>query len=180
VNTFLDGTAVVSGSFTDTILFAPDTPDEIRLTAETIVERDAFLARYDRDGNLMWVRQAQGIDNDEATALATLPGGDCIVAGSFMTAITFGVDEANETTLLTDREFDRNIFVARYNGDGRLETAVRVPAISAASDVGVMWGGDVLVAGWVAGGATLDDVTGAPIPIRSAGAKDAFLARLAF
>lgn len=180
VGTFLDGSAVVSGSFTDTVLFAPDTANETRLTAGTILDRDVFVARYDRDGNLVWVRHAPGIDNDEATALATLPGGDVIVAGTFTTTITLGVDEATETTLATDRELDRNIFVARYNNDGRLETAVRVPAISAAYDAGVVVGGDVLVAGWVTGAATLRDLTGAAIPVSSAGAKDAFLARLVF
>ena len=180
VAAFLDGSVVVTGSFTDTILFAPDTADEIRLTAETILDRDAFVARYDRDGNLEWVRHAQGIDDDEAIAVAVIMGGDCIVAGTFTTTITLGAGEANETTLTADSEFDRNIFVARYSGDGHLRAAARVPAISTALDAGVVPGGDVLVAGWLAGRATLRDTAGVTIPIASAGAKDAFLARMDF
>ncbi len=177
---FLDGSVVVAGTFTDTVTFAPDTANETTLAAESMLERDAFVAKYDSNGNFEWVRHAQGIDDDEATAVATIAGGSFVVAGTFTTTITLGVGEANQTTLAAPFEFDRNIFVARYDANGRLQAAARVPGISAAHDTGVVPGGDVLVAGWLAGGATLRDVTGAAIPVSAAGGIDAFLARLAF
>jgi len=103
-----------------------------------------------------------------------------VVAGTFTTTITLGAGEPNETTLNTPFEFERNIFVARYDANGRLEAAMRVPAISGACDAALVPGGSVLVAGWLADSATLYDVTGAPVRVSSAGAEDAFLARVAF
>jgi hypothetical protein len=180
IGALLDGSVILAGSFFDTVTFAPDTPGETTLMVDTILHRDAFIARYDRDGDFAWARHLEGIDDDEVAAVATIAGGSFVVAGTFTTALTLGVDEPNETTLMADFEFDRNIFVARYNAAGRLEAAERVPAISAAFDVGVVPGDEVLVAGWVSGASTLRSTTGATIPIRAAGEADAFLARLDF
>ncbi len=180
IGAFLDGSVAVTGTFTDRIVFAPDTAAEVTLTARNMLDSDAFVARYDRDGNLAWARQTRGIDADEGIAVATILCGSCVVAGTFTTTITLGAGEPNETTLNTPFEFERNIFVARYDANGRLEAAMRVPAISGACDAALAPGGNVLFAGWLAGSATLYDVTGAPVRVSSAGAEDAFLARVAF
>jgi hypothetical protein len=180
VAAFLDGSVMVTGSFTDRITFAPGTANEVELTAQNRFESDAFLARYDRNGNLAWARQTRGSDGVEGIAVAAIPGGSCVLAGTFTTSITLGAGEANETTLNTAFAYESNLFLARYNAAGRLEAAMRVPAIGGASDVVISPAGGVLAAGWIAGGTTLYDTTGAPLRVSSMGAEDAFVARVVF
>ena len=177
---FLDGSAVVVGTFTDTIVFAPDMANETTLVAQNKFDRDVFIAKYDRNGNLEWARQGTGIDDDYATTVSSTPGGRFFVAGTFTTAITLGPGEANETTLLTDREYDRNIFAAWYDADGLLDRAMRIPAVSAAFGAGVLPSGNVMVGGWIAEPMSFLDSNGLTISIAPEGSKDAFLARLAF
>ena len=177
---FLDGSVVVTGSFTDRITFAPGMANELQLVAQNTFDSDAFLARYDRNGNLAWARQTRGIEAAEGIAVAAIPGGSCVLAGTFTTRITLGAGETNETTLNSTFEYESNLFLARYSAAGRLEAAMRVPAIGGASDVSITPAGGVLLAGWIAGDATLYDSTGAPLRVSSMGAEDAFVARVLF
>ena len=164
IGAFLDGSVAVTGTFTDRIVFAPDTAAEVTLTARNMLDSDAFVARYDRDGNLAWARQTRGIDADEGIAVATILCGSCVVAGTFTTTITLGAGEPNETTLNTPFEFERNIFVARYDANGRRgghagaghQRRVRCRSRARRQRAGRRW---------LADSATLYDVTGAPVRV---------------
>jgi hypothetical protein len=77
---------------------------------------DIFVAKYDRDGALVWAkRTAQGI------GIATTPRGESYVTGSFGQSFyppfggtaTFGLDEPNQTTLLSPGG-SAEIFVAKF------------------------------------------------------------------
>jgi hypothetical protein len=71
---------------------------------------DIFLAKYNPVGNLLWVRQAGGTNDDEGNAVASDSAGNITVAGKFSSAATFG------NTNISGNGVD--IFVARYDSTG--------------------------------------------------------------
>jgi DNA-binding beta-propeller fold protein YncE len=91
-----DGSCVVTGTFQGMAVFGAD---EARETTLNAFEGTAlFVARYDRAGMLVWVRQAEGT----ASAVATWPDGSCVLTGS------------------ADGSAIDPLFLARYDADGAL------------------------------------------------------------
>lgn len=73
---------------------------------------DAFVARFDRDGNLMWAESVGGTGDDRALALVSTDFGICYLTGYFVSpVITFG-DFQLVNTGATD------IFITRLEPDG--------------------------------------------------------------
>ncbi len=56
----------------------------------TTGDKDLCLAKYDSKGELMWVLQGGGSENDEGMCVVADQAGICYVAGQFNTAATFG------------------------------------------------------------------------------------------
>ena len=75
--------------------------------------QDAFVARYNRAGTLLWVRQAGGFTNDDARGVATDGQGNAYVTGGFGEVATF-----SQFTLKSAGQSD--IFVAKYDPEGQL------------------------------------------------------------
>ncbi len=82
-----------------------------------------FIARYETDGTLTWVKRAGGADDTEGLDVAVAPDGDTLVVGAFGSyatpsdlSTTFGLGEPNETTLTSARLVD--MFIARFDNDG--------------------------------------------------------------
>jgi hypothetical protein len=89
---------------------------------ETHVGEGPFIAKYDTDGVLLWVRSGIG-GSDVAVAI----DGSYEVTGHIREETTFGEGEPNETVLtpaaLSDTWTD--VFVAEYEPGGALNWAVR-------------------------------------------------------
>jgi hypothetical protein len=106
------GDSYVTGLFSGTATFGHDEPNET-----TLIDAggtDIFVAKYDRDGALLWATRAGGANSDAAFAIASTHDGESSVAGRFRGAATFGQDEPNETTLTSPGDTDFDIFVAKY------------------------------------------------------------------
>ena len=59
-----------------------------------------FVAKYARDGTLLWATSAGGIScGRQGLGIATDPRGNSYVTGDFSGTATFGAGEANETVL---------------------------------------------------------------------------------
>lgn len=133
ISGFTDGSFVVAGT-----MFGPGArtfgPGEAN---ETVVnqsaERTVFLARYETDGTLAWVRPLSvdpvvGESSAaifDATAVA-LPDGNVLLASRLDGQSTFGAGEANETVLSSVGFTGEIGVVAKYSGDGTLVWARRV------------------------------------------------------
>jgi hypothetical protein len=103
----------VAGSFAGTTTFG-----STNLTsAGTNDLPDIFLAKYDSNGNALWVRQAGGAGDDEAYGIAADRTGNVSITGRFASPATFG------NTNLTGNGTD--IFVARYDALGNFLWARR-------------------------------------------------------
>jgi predicted regulator of Ras-like GTPase activity (Roadblock/LC7/MglB family) len=110
------GDSYVTGGFGGTVIFGQGEPNETTLTS---AQGNIFVAKYDRDGALLWATQAGGgaAPGEGGTDIATNDLGDSYVTGHISDSATFGRGEPNETTLTSAQG---NIFVAKYDRDGAL------------------------------------------------------------
>ncbi len=166
-----DDGAVLAGEFENTAVFAPGTEEETAVTATG--RYDMFVARYDGDGKLLWVRTGGGEGRSHAAAAVTLPDGGLAASGCFARHAVFGAGETNELTV--DSDTGDGIFVVRYREDGSLVWVRGLPATRTdeGSALLALPDGSLLVAGHFGRPVMFDAVSLAPD-----GASDAFLARL--
>lgn len=52
--------------------------------------KDAFIAKYNLKGDLLWTLQGGGIEDDECMTITTDAGGNCYVAGQYISKASFG------------------------------------------------------------------------------------------
>jgi hypothetical protein len=136
---------IVGGVFQGSFIFGQGTAGERQVVSEG--GRDVFLARYDLDGNLAWVREAGGIEDENLLGVAATPDGGAVVCGDFKQSCVFGEGEPNETTLISEADFDG--YVARYASDGGLlwAKAIHGPGRVNVRDVAVGPLGEVVAVG---------------------------------
>jgi hypothetical protein len=116
----VDGTGIVyvAGAFSGVSTWDGGANPGVTLTSRGGL--DAFLARYTADGDLEWVAQAGGDEDDIGFGVAvTEDGGSVYLAGGFENTATFGT-----ATALTSAGLD-DAFVARYEAGGAFEWARR-------------------------------------------------------
>lgn len=118
---------------------------------------DIFVAKYDRDGNVLWARKAGGnsaIYGDSGFAVRIDMDGNAVVAGYFSSTANFG------STNLSTAGFD-DIFVAKYDAAGALLWARK--AGGANLDIGYGLGldssGNAYVTGFFSGTAAFDGMS---------------------
>jgi hypothetical protein len=92
------GNSYVTGYFIRTATFGEGEDNETELTAGD-EDFDIFVAKYDRDGLLVWAKQAGGTDYDQGADIAIDGSGNSYVTGLFSGAATFGAGEENEIVL---------------------------------------------------------------------------------
>ena len=111
---------------------------------------DLFLAKYDTDGNALWVKAASGSANDLATALALDDGGNAYLTGSFHAGAVFG-------NIGLTNSGSTNFFVAKYDSGGNVLWARTTSGTnySQGSGVCVDAGTNVYVTGFLLGSLNL-------------------------
>ncbi|MCX6647279.1 MAG: hypothetical protein NTY09_13115 [bacterium] len=114
-----DNSTVVTGKFSGSATFGPGEPNQTVLSSAG--DQDIFIARYNPDGTLAWVKQAGGPGNDYGIGITTLSDNSIVVTGMFGDSATFGPGEPNQTALTSDGNWDT--FIARYNSYGTLAWA---------------------------------------------------------
>ena len=146
-----DGSSIVAGSFTGSMTFGEDEPQETTFVTEGNPEsyEDIFIARYGPDGTLAWARRAGSSGDELAYDIAALPDGSSFITGTIAGDSVFGEGEENETTLANDHD---GVFIARYEADGTLAWARRADGlVSVGYAVAPFSDGSVLVSGWFDG-----------------------------
>ncbi|MHC4449597.1 MAG: hypothetical protein ACYS0E_05550 [Planctomycetota bacterium] len=138
VSTFTDGSVVVAGHFTGTIVLGPGESNETRLDSRD-AGYDGFVARYDASGRVVWAHGVQGGGNDFADHVVAAGDGSgaCLVAGRFTSDLDFGFTGTND------------IFLARYLADGTLDwsKAIVGPHLDEANGLAATIDGGCLVTG---------------------------------
>lgn len=82
---------------------------------------DAFLAKYDGDGNQLWIRQLAGTDDDVGTAVVTDASGAIYVAGGTQGKL-IGLTSGSGVAFLAKYDSDGNRLWVRQYGDERRST----------------------------------------------------------
>ena len=128
---------------------------------------DIFIAKYDENGNFIWVEQAGGTDSQVGQGIAVDGSGNSLVTGWFMGTATFG-----DTTLTNLGGSD--IFVAKYDENGNFIWAVQAGGINEewGNGIAVDVSANILVTGSFLGSATFGDTT-----LTSLGGSDIFVAK---
>ncbi len=103
IDTDMNGNVYVTGYFYGTKQFDNET-----ITSSG--QNDIFTAKYDGNGNLIWLSQAGGIKNQYSTAISVTNSGECYVAGNLLDTTNFG-----STIINGDCSF-----VANYSASGTL------------------------------------------------------------
>lgn len=80
-------------------------------------DSDAFLRRYDLEGNIVKQLELGGALNQHAYDLALAPNGDIVIGGAFQESIDFG-----GASLQSGGSFDG--FVARFDSEGTFKSAM--------------------------------------------------------
>ncbi|MCX6646326.1 MAG: hypothetical protein NTY09_08215 [bacterium] len=115
-----DNSTVVTGWFWGIATFGPGESNQTVLTS--VGEEDFFIARYNPDGTLAWVKSAGGgFGYIMGYGITALSDNSTVVTGYFSGTPTFGPGEPNQTVLASAGGGD--IFIARYNPDGTLAWA---------------------------------------------------------
>ncbi|HOC57030.1 MAG TPA: immunoglobulin domain-containing protein [Verrucomicrobiota bacterium] len=160
-----DGNILVSGYFQSQATFGTSV-----LTANLTNQSDAFLAKYDTTGNVLWAKPAGGALGDFGKALATDLGGNAFLAGSFK-----GTAQFNPFTASSVGSAD--MFVAMYDATGRLVKVRRGGGVGddAGQAVAVDGRGNALIAGSHAAPAAFGDTA-----LANVGGLDAFVTKVSF
>jgi len=135
------GNVHVCGVFQETVDFDPG-QDAVRLTSRA--DSDGYVAKYDQDGQFVYVAQIEGTGNVRPQGIATDAAGGAYVAGWFKESATFG------STVLESRSSSLDIFVAKLDDAGNYLWAVGFggPADDMAAEIAVDAVGGVYVTGY--------------------------------
>jgi hypothetical protein len=120
-----DGNSYVTGHFLGTVTFGLGHANETTLESAAGAGSNFFLAKYDPDDQLLWVRHAgdevEHIGSAQGQAVAVDVHGNAYVSGVFFNAARFGSGETGETSFGPTRT--DNLFIAKYGADGDLAWA---------------------------------------------------------
>jgi uncharacterized delta-60 repeat protein len=170
-----DNSIVVTGLFQGSATFGQYEPNQTVLTSDSC--HDIFVARYNPNGTLAWVKGAGGVTDDDGNAITALSDDSTVVTGFFNGSAIFGPGESNQTTLTSAGSGD--IFIARYNPDGTLAWAKRAGGI--ADDVGkaiiTLLDNSIVVTGSFTESAKFGPSESNQTILTSAGGEDIFIAR---
>ncbi len=128
---------------------------------------DVFIAKYDTNGNAIWVKKGGGTGWEYGNGIAIDNRGNCIITGSFLGSATFG------TTTLTSSG-SNDAFVAKYNGNGGFLWAKRAGGTGDDKSLAVTTDpiGNSYITGYFSGTVSFGTST-----ITSAGGFDMFFAK---
>ncbi len=175
VSAYSNGSSVMAGAFGGSATFGEGEQQVVLVAVGTI---DAFVAKYDTNGALLWAKQAGDEGIADASGVAAYAGGGAVVTGNFDSTITFDRGLATQTTLTTAGQ--RDMFVAKLNADGTVAWA-KVGggtqydyglAVASLAD------GGAVVTGYFQGSAIFGEGDN-QVTLTSAGAEDIFVAKYA-
>ena len=127
------GGCFIGGSFSATNLV---------LGAITLTNRggnDAFVAKYDSDGNLLWAQGAGGSSDDTVYGIAADGAGNCYAVG-WSTSTNFSAGGLTLTNSLHGAQqaySDEELFILKYGADGTILWARGVPMVDGGDLAGI-------------------------------------------
>jgi hypothetical protein len=112
-----EGNIYLAYHFSNTIDFNPK-EEETLLTADDMWP-DIFIQKLDTLGNLLWVKQIGGADEEGFGGLHVDNSGNLLITGYFTGTVDFDAGN-NVYELFAGDEWNRALFIAKYNSEGNL------------------------------------------------------------
>lgn len=172
----VSGNAYITGTYNSTVADFNPGPDTAML--RRVQGNDIFVAKYDRDGRYVWAFSVGGSGLDQGREIAVDPLGYVYVAGHFASAIVdFDPGADTSKPRLRTKGAD-DIFIAKYDKDGRYVWARNVggKSVDYCYGMDVNTAGDVYITGYYNEEADFDGITGTAI-LKAEGGTDMYLAR---
>ncbi len=170
------GGVFVTGSFGMSAVFGAGEA-QTTLTASGLTH--LFLAKYDDDGNLVWVERSTGSFIDVGTGVAATAEGGAVVTGRFHGTTSFAAGEIDEIGLESIGLFD--IVAARFSAHGEIEWAMRAGGYTGEDTghgIAVTDDDGILITGAFGERAVFDNHELGSTTLQSKGMRDAFIAKL--
>lgn len=136
------GGITVTSAFSDTVTFAPGTPEEVVLTQDPQSDDDTLTARFTLQGDFQWVQHIGGVISEFAPQVvpvdvAQLADGSCRVLVDFDEpgTYTIGPGEPGEVTVVYEDDLDLDLeYLVAYTAAGALDWAVRIEGLNVDDD----------------------------------------------
>jgi hypothetical protein len=144
-----DGSVIGTGVFKGQVVVGEGSPAETVLLSQG--DYNAFLVRYDSEGELLWARREGGPAWTRGESLAALPDGSFLLLGTFDGEAFFGQGQGSETTLMPSGQ--GSVFLARFQPGGDLEWVIdlgvngHLNGNKTTGMLSVLQNGDVVVTG---------------------------------
>ncbi|MEZ4902449.1 MAG: SBBP repeat-containing protein [Spirosomataceae bacterium] len=131
-------------------------------------EADVFIAKYNINGLLQWVRSAGGTSSDYGEGITIDSSGNVYVTGSYQGTATFGNTTFTSVGL-------RDIFIVKYNGSGLFQWVRSARGLGDDFGMGIVVNGssNVYVTGSYEGTTTFGNTI-----LTTVGLRDVFVVRL--
>jgi hypothetical protein len=177
-----DNSVVVVGYYLGTAIFGAGEPNMTTLESEYNIP-DAFIARYDNDGSLLWVKVAASAGSQSACSeyvrLTSLSDNSVVLTGCFTNTSVFDEGGPNETALVSAGEED--IFVARYDSTGQLMWVKGAggPYRDVGMSIASLDDDSIVLTGWFEGEAVFAEGESNRTVLVSGANSDVFIARYA-
>jgi hypothetical protein len=167
-----DGNIYVTGQFWGTVDFNPG-PDIVNRTAD--VPGDAFLVKFNSDGNFLWVNTWGGPDYDSGHRLAIDSDGDIVVTGFYGSPVDF---DPGPAYLIYYSAGSGDFFLSKFDPDGSFKWADTFggPGFDTGNDVAIDQDSNIYATGRFEGTASFN-AGSASLALTSKGTNDAFLAK---
>lgn len=111
-----EGNAFLTGYFTGSANFGQHTLTGLE------GQRSIFVAKYDKDGNILWAKKAVGTGNASGFSVICDGSGDIFIAGSYNGKLEF----ENGFASLQSKDGLTDVFIAKYSGAGFFKWATKV------------------------------------------------------
>lgn len=105
-----NGNTYFTGTFSDQVTFGSE-------TLESVESNDAFVAKLDNTGEVVWAKQFGGIGSDEASGIEVDKDDNTYITGKFEAQVSFSTKDGDVTL---DGGQSSDVFVAKLNSDGDL------------------------------------------------------------
>ena len=170
------GGVFVTGSFGMSAAFGTGEAQTI-LAASGLT--NLFLAKYDDDGQLIWVERSTGSFLDVGTGVAATAEGGAVITGRFHGTTSFAAGQVDEIALESVGLFD--IVAARFSAHGEIEWAMRAGGYTGEDTgfgIAVTDDDGILITGAFGERAVFDNYELGSTTLQSKGMRDAFIAKL--
>ncbi len=155
------GNVYVAGQFTDTAVFSG-----IPIISSS--SEDIFIAKYDANGNLIWIKSAGGFNTDSPSALAVDNNNNV-----YTTGVNFGTAVFDTITLNNFSGFP-NAFVAKYDSAGNVQWAKTIGNTDWDAGAGIaVRNNNLFISGTFSVSVVLGSTT-----LTSLGLQDSYLAKM--